>query len=209
MGKVSDRSSDGSNAIVGSGVPASQAREVPPFRGVELAGSNTVTIRVGGEQSVVVHADDNLIDTVTTDVSGGSLVIGNRSDGVTIISSVPMRVDVTVPEVDVLTLSGSGTIEAAGIATDSATVALPGSGIVNAGGRVDRLDVTLAGSGDAQLSELVAADVRAVVTGSGRILVNATETLDASVPGAGSIVYTGAPEHVKQRIDGVGSVTRG
>ena len=93
MGKVSDRSSDGSNAIVGSGVPASQAREVPPFRGVELAGSNTVTIRVGGEQSVVVHADDNLIDTVTTDVSGGSLVIGNRSDGVTIISSVPMRVD--------------------------------------------------------------------------------------------------------------------
>ena len=32
---------------------------------------------VGGEQSVVVHADGNLLDRVTTRVRGGKLVIGN------------------------------------------------------------------------------------------------------------------------------------
>ena len=69
--------------VVGSGIPASETRELPPFNRVELAGSNQVTIRVGGEQSVVVHADDNILDRVTTRVSGGKLSIGNEAGGFT------------------------------------------------------------------------------------------------------------------------------
>ena len=61
----------------GSGVAASQTRDVAGFSGIELAGSNVVTVRVGGTQSVVVHADDNLLSRVTTQVRAGSLVIGN------------------------------------------------------------------------------------------------------------------------------------
>jgi Putative auto-transporter adhesin, head GIN domain len=45
------------------------------------------------------------------------------------------------------------------------------------------------------------------VSGSGRALVNATETLDASVPGSGAIEYTGGPTQVKKTVDGVGYVT--
>ena len=59
----------------GSGVSATQARDVAAFNSVELAGSNNVLIRVGGKQSVVVRADDNLLDRVTTEVQSGRLVI--------------------------------------------------------------------------------------------------------------------------------------
>src|SRR5262245_51190311 len=52
----------------GSGVAATQARSVAPFTGVDLAGANNVVIRVGAKQSVVVHADDNLLRRVTTRV---------------------------------------------------------------------------------------------------------------------------------------------
>ncbi len=63
----------------GSGVPATQSRDVAAFNSVELAGSNNVVIRVGEKQSVVVRADDNLIDRVTTEVQSGKLVIANTS----------------------------------------------------------------------------------------------------------------------------------
>ena len=46
-----------SSTTVGSGVSATQARDVAAFRRVDLAGSNNVVIRVGERQSVVVRAD--------------------------------------------------------------------------------------------------------------------------------------------------------
>ena len=191
--------------LVGSGVPASERRELPPFDAVELAGSNQVTIRSGGEQSVVVHADDNLLDRVTTRVSNGTLVIGNEAGGFT--TRNPIRVDVVVPSVNELTLSGSGTIDAAGIDVDELTVALSGSGAVSASGRAQRIDVELNGSGDVQLHDLVARDVRATMSGTGRIAVHATDSLEAAVPGTGSIVCTGSPSQVRKSVTGVGSVT--
>jgi len=191
--------------LVGSGVAATQTRELPPFDGVELAGSNQVTIRVGSEQSVVVHADDNLLDRVTTRVSGGKLVIGNEAGGFTTRS--PIRVDVTVPAVNELALSGSGTIAAEGVDVDALAIALSGSGVVSANGRAQQIDVKLNGSGDVQLQDLVAHEVHAKMSGTGCIAVNATESLDASVPGTGSIVYTGNPPSVRKSVSGIGSVS--
>jgi len=204
---VSNHVSDttGIAMVVGSGIPASETRELPPFNRVELAGGNQVTIRVGGEQSVVVHADDNILDRVTTRVSGGKLSIGNEAGGFT--TSNPMRVDVTVPAVDELTLSGSGTIGAEGVDVDELTIALSGSGAVSASGLAQHVAVELNGSGDVQLQDLVGQDVRARLTGTGRIAVHVTESLDASVPGTGSIEYSGNPPQVSQSVNGVGSVS--
>jgi hypothetical protein len=60
--------SSSSSSSEGSGVPATQTREVASFSSVELAGGNNVVIRVGEKQSVVGKADDNLLNRVTTDV---------------------------------------------------------------------------------------------------------------------------------------------
>ncbi|MGZ4319722.1 MAG: head GIN domain-containing protein [Gaiellaceae bacterium] len=200
-------SSSTSNAVLGSGIVATQTRELAPFGSVELAGSNDVFISVGGKQSVVVHADDNLLGRVTTDVRGGSLVIGNRPGS--FITKSPMRVDVHVPSLEALTLNGSGIISATGVKTPSLTMAISGSGVLRVSGNATRLDVRLSGSGDAEAAQLVARDVHAVVRGSGRILVTATERLDASVPGSGAIIYSGEPSHVTTSISGSGTVLRG
>ena len=71
------------------------------------------------------------------------------------------------------------------------------------------LDVSLSGSGDAQLGELSARSVHAVVGGSGRIVTTATDTLDAAVPGSGAVVYGGAPTHVTSNVTGSGAVIPG
>jgi hypothetical protein len=177
---------------------------VAPFTAVDLAGSNIVAITVGGPQSVRVRADDNLLSHVTTRVDSGTLEIGETAGRFTTTSA--MRVELTVPSLTALTLSGSGVVEANGIRTHSLAVTLSGSGITRASGLVDLLEVTVSGSGDAQLERLVAADARAIVTGSGRIQLTATDGLHASVPGSGVIVYGGDPPKVFSTVTGSGSV---
>jgi hypothetical protein len=49
----------------------------PGLTGVDLAGDNNIIVQVGARQSIVVHADSNLLRRVTTRVRSGRLVIGN------------------------------------------------------------------------------------------------------------------------------------
>ena len=198
------RSSSSTSGTRGSGVAATQARQVSSFSSVELAGSDNVVVHVGGAQSVVVHADDNLLGHVITRVELGNLVVANTSGSFT--TKTPMRVDVTVQSLTALALTGSGVIDATGIEGPRLTVALSGSGVLHASGSVTALEVTVAGSGDAELEQLVARDVHAVVSGSGRIVVIATRTLGAEVPGSGAIAYGGHPAHVTTSITGSGSI---
>jgi Putative auto-transporter adhesin, head GIN domain len=201
------RSSSSSFTVEGSGVAASETRRVAAFTAVELAGSNVVDIRVDGTRSVVVHADDNLLSRVTTTVSAGRLVIGQIPGSFKTKSE--LRVDIHVPKLDDLSLTGSGIVFATGIEAASLRVTIDGSGVINATGTVDRLDVSIGGSGDAQLGDLRARTVHATVAGSGRILTVATDTLNATVPGSGAIIYGGTPAHVTTNITGSGTVVPG
>jgi len=193
------------STTIGSGVPATQTRDVPAFDSVELAGGNNVVIQVGGKQSVVVKADDNLLSRVTTKVQSGKLVIGNTPGSLTAKS--PMSVVVTVPTLSQLTLAGGGNIVVNGVKTEGLTVTLSGSGNVTGSGTAGSLGVTLSGSGNAWFTRLVAGDVHAVLSGSGNIFVTASKSLDASVPGSGTISYTGNPHDVTKSVTGSGAIT--
>jgi hypothetical protein len=193
------------SGVQGSGVAATQSRVLPMFSSVDLAGSSNVIVAAGGRQSVVVHADSNLIRYVTTRVTAGTLVIGTTGSFTT---RNPMSVEVSVPSLAAVTLSGSGKISVTGIDAPRLTVTLPGSGRLDASGTVTQLDVTLGGSGLAQLDSLAARDVHAVVAGSGLIRVTATASLNAAVTGSGAIIYSGNPQ-VTSSVTGSGTVTHG
>jgi Putative auto-transporter adhesin, head GIN domain len=195
-----------SSGVQGSGIAATQTRTVPGFSGLDLAGSNNVTVVVGSPQSVVVHADSNLISHVTTQVVAGTLVIGDTGNFST---RAPMSVDVSVPSLTALNLSGDGQISVSGINASRLTVTISGSGLLYATGTATGLDVTVSGDGEAQLTGLTARDVQAVVSGSGAIQVTATNSLDAAVPGSGEITYSGNPSQVTTSVTGSGAVTRG
>ena len=193
-----------SPGIQGSGIAAAQTRTVAGFSRLDLTGSNNVTVVVGAPQSVVVRADSNLISHVTTQVVGGTLVIGDTGS---FTRRAPMSVEVSVPSLTTLNLSGDGQISVTGINVPRLAVTVSGSGLLSAAGTATQLDVTLSGDGQAQLFRLPARDVHAVVTGSGLIQVNATTSLDAAVPGTGVIVYSGNPPQVTTSVTGTGAVT--
>jgi len=116
-----------------------------------------------------------------------------------------------LPSLTALRLSGSGTISAHGIDASRLTVNLPGSGVISASGKADQLDVTVSGSGEAQLDTITAHTVHAVLSGSATIFVHAANSLVASIPasGSGSIVYLGHPQHLSTTITGHGVIVPG
>ena len=199
--------SSSSPAGTGSGVAARQARSLPPFTGVELAGDNNVIVQVGVRQSVIVHADSNLLKRVTTRVRSGRLVIGTTPGNLSPKS--PMFVAVNLPSLDGLRLQGDGNISVTGINSRNLTVALPGSGNIDATGTTTKLDVTISGEGTALLQQLIARDATAALSGDGSIMLTATNSLTARVSGSGTVLYGGNPPHVTQRITGSGTISPG
>ena len=195
-----------SPGVQGSGGAATSTRALADFSGVDLAGSNNVTIVAGARQSVVVHADSNLLSHVTTQVKAGKLIIGDVGS---LTTKSPMYVEVSLPSLAALDLTGSGNITVTGISASRLAVTLSGSGNISASGSVTRLNVSIDGDGTAQFSGLTARIVDAVVRGSGTIFVTATQSLDAKVPGSGTILYSGNPPQVTTSITGSGAVTPG
>jgi Putative auto-transporter adhesin, head GIN domain len=189
--------------IRGSGIAASETRVVPAFSGVTLAGAAEVFVDVGGEQRVVVHADDNLLPIITTEVEGGVLVVSQTDP---IDTATTPRVEVTTPSLDTLRLTGAGDLTLDGHDLERLDVSLSGAGVLRGSGSVERLDLMLSGAGNIELESLVAADVSAMLSGAGNIVVHATRSLDAKVTGVGTIFYVGDPVDVRRSVLGPGAV---
>ena len=193
-----------SNTVVGSGNVVSVVRTVPPFTGVDLAGTNNVSVHVGSAQRVVVRADDNLVRNVTTRVVEGRLVIDDIGNFRT---SGTMAVDVYLPTLVTARHSGDGNVTVDGVKAERFAVTTTGTGLVTVGGAADWLRARLTGDGSLELGNLRARHATALLHGTGRIAVNATHTLDAVVTGTGSVNYSGNPV-VRQRVTGTGAVVR-
>lgn len=192
-----------STTLHGSGVATTSVRAVGRFTGVELAGVGTVVVRRGPTR-VSVSGDDNIVPLVTTRVVGGTLVIGEQPGSFSTRS--PLVVDVRAPSLEATILSGSGTLEAHGVAAGAFEARVSGAGTLTVDGDAGALTAAVSGTGTARLERLVARDAHVVLSGVGSAHVYATHSLDASLEGTGSIVYGGNPPLVSKRVTGLGSV---
>jgi hypothetical protein len=68
------------------------------------------------------------------------------------------------------------------------------------------LSIEVEGSGEVDAGALVAQRAAVSVSGSGDVVVHATESLDASIQGSGDIAYRGNPATVTRDVAGSGDV---
>lgn len=87
------------------------------------------------------------------------------------------------------------------------TVENKGGALVELLGITDILNVRIAGAGHMNAEEMKASDVDFTIEGVGTGKVFATNTLKATIKGAGKITYLGDPD-VRENIEGLGSVRR-
>ena len=143
--------STGSSSTARAGVRARarasrRRRPAPfqPFTGVDLAGANNVIVQVGSRQSVIVHADNNLLKRVTTRVRSGRLVIGTTPGNLSAKSPDVRGGERALPRRP--PAPGRRKHHRDRGQQPEPDRALPGSGNIDATGSTTKLDVTISGA---------------------------------------------------------------
>lgn len=191
-------------SVVGSGRAARESRPVAGFREVVINGSGAAAIRQGDAESLTIEADDNVLPLLTAEVRGEQLWL-DAKPGTSIVPRTPIRYTVTVVELRAVEIPGSAAVETLDLRMPAVRVALSGSGSVVMRGTAERQDVAISGSGVYDGRSLAGREATVSVSGSGRAVVNVSDSLDVSISGSGAVDYAGNPQ-LRQEISGVGVV---
>jgi uncharacterized protein (TIGR03437 family) len=191
------------SSVTGSGVVASENREVGEFRRIQLFAVATVEARVGEGPSLRIETDDNVLPLITTTVNDGALkIVAERRYNL----QGSVKITVSVPVLDRVEVIGVGNISAEGVSGDRFGVTIAGFGNVDASGSVRLVEVFMQGVGNASLFNLAAQEARVWFLGVGNAEVNATELLFARVFGLGNVEYSGNPAEVDAEVKGFGDI---
>jgi hypothetical protein len=184
---------------------ASETRNVPEFRAIDLAGTLDVEVTIGTPASVVVTGEAELLNRISTTVKNGTLVLDDKFEDHHPRNS-HLSARVTVPDLTSVTLSGTGQLRVSGVANTSLAINLSGTGSLAITGSTDALRVKLNGTGDIKAKNLTAKDATISLSGTGSATLYANQSIDAKVSGTGSISVHGNPARVKKSVSGLGSI---
>ena len=199
----------GFQVIRGSGRLATETRSLSRFTSVSLAGIGNVYLTQGAVESVRIEAEDNLLPYFDSSVQGSTLKIGIKDQfmGISLQPTRPVKFYVTLPNIEALTLAGSGNIFAGKIQAGAFRISLLGSGDISTNGlNATNLDILLSGSGNINLGTVSASQLTANVAGSGDIQVAAlmADKVSSKAGGSGNIRLGGKVSEQSAEILGSG-----
>ena len=209
---------------VGSGEIVTETRSVEGFDEIDLRGTGEVRITVDGTESLTIEAEDNIIDRLSSEVSGSTLILSvdrpirptediiytvtmASLEGIEISGSGAIEVSEFSTEDFAVDVSGSGAASITDVDAETVFVRISGSGAVTITGDADELDLSISGSGSFDGDRLAVDTGDVDISGSGSATVNVSEILDVQVSGSGNVEYVGDP-NVSVDSSGSGSVSR-
>ncbi len=185
----------------------SETRNVAGFDRIRVEGAFTTVVRVGGNGTrVVVTGSQDTVGRVTTEVNGGTLLVGMRSGG-NFFSQSP-KLEISLPRLRSFANAGTGSANITGLSGGRIEIRNDGAASIVASGRASREDISLAGTGKIDATAVDAHDVTVDNDGVGSVSVRASGSLTMNVNGVGSIRYAGNPSKVQSQVNGVGSIGR-
>jgi hypothetical protein len=191
-----------------------QTRQVGPFSGIRVGGAFEVILKQGTSQEVIVETESDVIEHVTTKLSGNILEIGMDKTPPHWCPDIDvLRVYITCTGLSMLDLSGAVDLRTESkITTPKLEMDVSGAAEIRMDLAAESLDMSLSGAselsftgtaGEVRLdasgaAEIAAYDMSATnfeMFGSGAVeaRVNVTGTLKANLSGACSVKYKGNP----------------
>lgn len=155
--------------INGSGPLQSEFRNIQDFTGIINSGSFEVYVSEADTFGVEVVAQENLLPLIETYVSGGNLIIETKNYNC-YRSGSAVKVNISLPEMNLLRLSGSGKISADVAASPDVEIFNSGSGYMEVDSVfAESFLVSNSGSGHITLEGVVASEAMMIQSGSGTI----------------------------------------
>ena len=103
-----------------------------------------------------------------------------------------IETETLAPEAN-LSIFGSGRIKAHDVRCEKLTTVIAGSGFAEAQGKVERLKINVTGSGAAKMRGLTAQNVKVVLAGSGKAVISSDGEVSAKLMGSGDVTVHGSP----------------
>ncbi len=210
-----------------------ETRELVDFDQLVLNAHGEMTIVQGDHNSIVIEADQKVVDKLKTEVVNNALHISLVGSWFTRVKTAvkagltshkikytvnlkhlsrlevsdAAKVLATNLQVDSLAMlvDGAGYVRIQWLQGKSLTVDLPGASNVEISGQLDRQTVTLGGLGRYEAPRLKSANASVEMKGAGKAVVAATEELNVVIRGLGKVSYHGEPR-VNKDISGLGKV---
>lgn len=187
----------------GSGNVASEYREVPDFRSLDVSGVFQVEVTVQKDYSVQVEADDNLLPLIRTEVKEGRLVIEADQKFST---HNPLKIKITAPDLETIEASGASNVVVMGLDNDAIEIRSSGASSVELSGTSEKLVANISGSSKVEAGALKAENVTVDASGASKAHVFPIGQLKAEASGASKVTYNGIPKSVEKKTSGAGSV---
>jgi hypothetical protein len=213
--------------IVGDGPVVNQNRNTGNFTGLDMDLPGELIYTPGNNFSIEIQAQQNILDVIETPVSDNILKLKLRKN-TNLRSHETIIVRVTAPDLTQLRVSGSGNIKVtdpykpaslslsvsgsgfisiAKIASSGIDAAISGSGDIRVNeGTADQETLSISGSGSIDLSGVVADKATTKTSGSGTTKLHVISLLDVRISGSGDVLYRGSPK-IEAKVSGSGRVT--
>ena len=154
------------SSLNGTGPLVTEARNPGEVTAVDLEMDANVYLIKGDSQSVVIRAQQNILDVLKTDFSGGKLKI-KTSESISVTD--PIEIWITTKTIESLELDGSGSIvSTTEFNSEKVSADLSGSGKISLVLNSEKFEADLSGSGDIYLKGKVAKG-KFDISGSGNI----------------------------------------
>jgi len=192
------------NEITGSGKRELQKREVAAFTSIMTEGAFNIEVACQKGPSLEVEGDDNVLEYVSTVVSNNVLRLKNTK-GYSV--NEPVKVKISVPNLEGLSVSGAGRIEIKGMNNEKFEIDANGAPSISVSGTTKLIDINTNGAGKIDTHSLHAS--RAVVDSKGvsRVDLDVADQLDVTVSGPSVVFYKGDPV-VNKTVHGPGKVEK-
>jgi hypothetical protein len=191
--------------IRGSGVRKSEKRDLKSFRTIDTTGAFEIDVTCQKPASFEMEADDNILPLIKTEVRDGILFVNSDER---YSSSKPVTLRINLPDLAGVTSRGAGEINIVDANSDNLRIESMGAASVDATGKAKSVAISSTGAGKIDAANLKAEKAKVDVTGAASVDVYASEQLDVTVSGAGSVSYSGNPKVVNKNVSGIGSVSK-
>lgn len=198
------------HATEGGPTVITQKRELPAFSSISLSGVSTVKIHKG-PQEVLLTIDSNKANRYVTTVKDNRLYLGFKCNSLSawwdLVNLKTCEVNITVPDLDGMAVSGAGRIITDDFLFDKLELKVDGTGEIKIQGIASELNVSCTGSGKVFSRNLRSNCGTINLIGASSVEVNIVEFMIVNIKGAGKLVYHGNPK-IEKRISGAGEMRK-
>lgn len=177
-----------------------ETHQLSDFDAVDVRGVYRLNIVVGDDYKVFTSGQPKEVEHMRVYVKNGVLVLDqdkddkrknrNSNDGV--------WVDIALPEMSALSISGVGTGDVTGVKAERFEMDVSGVGELEINGTCGRLETSMRGVGEIDARGLECKRAEVNLKGVGEVSLFASESVDVTAKGIGQVNVYGKPKKVEK-----------